>query len=104
MLEDSQRSLRMAIKLLTAFGDSVLVSYSCGTTKEHLPGSSEEKAQSKNAQTGKGWAIDLLSACSPELADNVYRQLSRALHPDVGGDEVLMKELNMARDALKGRR
>jgi hypothetical protein len=98
-------SLGAAIKLLNEFGDSVTVHYLCGTTQEHAPGSRQEKTQSKTqSASNKGWAMELLSACSPQLADNVYRQLSRALHPDVGGDEVLMKELNMARDALKGRK
>ena len=97
-------SLASAIKLLNEFGDSVTVHYSCGRTSEHAPGARRENPQSKSAPSSKGWAMELLSACSPQLADNVYRQLSRALHPDVGGNEVLMKELNMARDALKGRR
>lgn len=44
------------------------------------------------------WATDLLAAAPPHLRDAVFKALSRVLHPDVGGDTVLMQQLNAARD------
>ena len=44
------------------------------------------------------WADILLARCgTPELRQNVYRNLAKALHADVGGDGSLMQELNDAR-------
>ncbi len=42
------------------------------------------------------WADELLKACGPELAPKVFKQLSKALHPDMGGNLILMQELNAA--------
>ncbi|WP_188193434.1 hypothetical protein [Nonomuraea sp. SYSU D8015] len=37
----------------------------------------------------------------PSLHDKVYRALSKVLHPDLGGTDKLMKDLNVARDQYK---
>jgi hypothetical protein len=42
------------------------------------------------------WAHTLLSRLDPGLRQAVYRALSRVLHPDVGGDPTLQRELNDA--------
>jgi len=53
------------------------------------------------------WAEQTLaaaSAVSPALAEKVFAALTRALHPDVGGDTRLMQQLNAARDELRALR
>ena len=52
-----------------------------------------EPPRSANKET---WADELLKACGPQLAPKVFKQLSKALHPDMGGNLVLMQELNAA--------
>jgi hypothetical protein len=51
----------------------------------------------------RNWADELLGRCSPTLQTAVYRQLSKALHADVGGDGQLQQELNDARNKLLNR-
>lgn len=38
-----------------------------------------------------------------EEIDEAYKEKAKKLHPDRGGSEAAMQELNLARDALKGR-
>jgi hypothetical protein len=97
-------------------GDTVLVTYPAGPTP---PAGDDElrrvllRLQAENtrlrneaAARNGNWAEVLLGQCSPELAEKVHRQLTRALHPDVGGSHELMRDLNVARDLLgeRGRR
>lgn len=49
-----------------------------------------------------GWAEALFAAVGPAWADAVFRALTRVLHPDVGGDADLMRDLLDARDHMKG--
>lgn len=44
------------------------------------------------------WAETLFVAVGPDRVEPVYRALVRVLHPDTGGDTVLMQQLNAARD------
>jgi hypothetical protein len=53
---------------------------------------------------GADWAHTLLHRVGPERRERVFRGLSKLLHPDVGGDTVLMRELNAAREQLGGNR
>lgn len=46
------------------------------------------------------WAEELLTACPPDIREQVYRALSKVLHPDAGGDVRLQQALNDARDRL----
>ena len=50
------------------------------------------------------WAEHLFAAVGPAHADATYRAMSKVLHPDTGGDTVLMQQLNAARRALGGDR
>ncbi len=50
------------------------------------------------------WAQELLEKLTPELRAAVYNALVLKLHPDAGGDEEMMVSLNVARDAIGGRR
>jgi hypothetical protein len=53
----------------------------------------------RGARNGDGsWADQMFIALSPELAEKCFKALSRALHPDVGGDTAQMQILNAARD------
>lgn len=47
------------------------------------------------------WADQLFSAVGPDLAETVFKALTKALHPDTGGDTVLMQQLNAARERAK---
>ncbi len=49
------------------------------------------------------WAKILFRRVGPSRREPVFRALTRVLHPDVGGDTALMRELNDARDELKRR-
>lgn len=46
------------------------------------------------------WAEDLLRKLDPEVAEKAYKRLASVLHPDVGGDNDLMRDLNVAHDLL----
>lgn len=46
------------------------------------------------------WAHMLFKRVGRSRSDQVYRALSRCLHPDVGGDADLQRELNDARDHI----
>lgn len=50
------------------------------------------------------WAVALFERVPPELHTSVYRQLSKALHADIGGDDAIMAELNAAREAAQRQR
>lgn len=47
------------------------------------------------------WADELLTAAGPELAPRLFKALAAVLHPDTGGDNQLMQQLNAARDRSK---
>jgi hypothetical protein len=49
-------------------------------------------------EPGSGWADLLLEAVGPSRRDQVFRALAKVLHPDVGGDAVLMRDLIAARE------
>lgn len=98
---------------LETSGDTVLVTYPGGPTP---PASDDElrrvllRLQAENtrlrneAAARKGnWAETLLSQCSPELAEKVFKRLTPVLHPDTGGTHELMRDLNVARDLLAER-
>ncbi|MCI4674784.1 hypothetical protein [Candidatus Mycolicibacterium alkanivorans] len=46
------------------------------------------------------WAEELLTACPPHIREQVYRALTKVLHPDAGGTTKLQQELNDARQHL----
>ena len=48
------------------------------------------------------WAHLLFSRVSAERRQAVYRALSKCLHPDVGGDPVMQREMNDAFNQAKG--
>lgn len=50
------------------------------------------------APRGETWADALLDAVGPQRVEKVHRALVKVLHPDVGGDDELMAQLNRARD------
>jgi hypothetical protein len=50
------------------------------------------------------WAQLLFRRVGPHRSPAVYRALSRCLHPDVGGDTELQRELNTAYHELPNRR
>lgn len=45
---------------------------------------------------GADWADRLLDAVGPQRAERAYKALVKVLHPDAGGDNRLMQELNDA--------
>lgn len=55
------------------------------------------RSQPPPRDTGS-WADQMFIALTPDLAEKAYKALSRALHPDVGGDTTQMQLLNAARD------
>lgn len=62
----------------------------------------QEIIRLKNAQAAstQNWAEQLLGRLGVEQGDKAFKALSRVLHPDVGGDTVLMQQLNAARDLV----
>jgi hypothetical protein len=52
---------------------------------------------------GNGWAVLMFRAVGKDMAKSVYRAMSRALHPDIAGDNAteLMKQLNAAYERWK---
>ncbi len=60
-----------------------------------------DKSPFSRRGAGSSWADDMFNAMSPELATKVYKALSKALHPDLGGDTELMKLVNVAHDKSK---
>lgn len=65
-------------------------------------GGAEHGAHRDHHVIGAGWAEALFGAVGPSRADAVYRSLSRVLHPDVGGSNQLMGQLNAARQRCGG--
>jgi hypothetical protein len=47
------------------------------------------------------WAEALFDAVGPARSEQVFRALTRVLHPDVGGDHALMTALSAARDGRR---
>lgn len=54
----------------------------------------------RRAADNDTWARELFAAAGPELADKLYRALSKVLHPDAGGSTALQQQLNDAKRAL----
>lgn len=50
---------------------------------------------------GSDWIDKLFAVVPDSKIDLVYRALAQALHPDVGGDEELMKRLNLVYEIKK---
>lgn len=63
-----------------------------------------QRLESEKSARGADWADQLMNRCSPELAEKVFRALTRVLHPDGGGDSTLQRDLNVARDRTGVRR
>jgi hypothetical protein len=65
----------------------------------------QELIRRRNEQSAQrsSWAEHLLIKLSPDQAEKAYKKLALVLHPDVGGDNGLMRDLNVAFDLL-GRR
>lgn len=57
----------------------------------------EKRSRNTTQPADNAWAVALFTAVGPDLADDVYRALSRILHPDTGGNTQLMAALNSAR-------
>jgi hypothetical protein len=53
--------------------------------------------------TERRWreVLGLIASCSLETVEARYRELARKLHPDAGGSEAAMSELNRARDEAR---
>ncbi len=47
-------------------------------------------------------ALHLRSSAPPELVDAAYRTLAKVHHPDHGGDNAKMRDLNLAYEKLRG--
>jgi hypothetical protein len=62
----------------------------------------QELIRRRNEQSAQrsSWAENLLVKLSPDQAEKAYRKLALVLHPDVGGDNDLMRDLNVAFDLL----
>ena len=73
-----------------------VVGYTPGGRKRQPPPPPPPPPKPKPSQ----WALVLFERVGPDRVDSVYRALSRALHPDVGGDTQLMQELNAARQEV----
>lgn len=73
-------------------GDLVWVGVPC----PQLPGDSS--GSNTRAPSSSDWATALFTAVPPHLQADVFRALTRVLHPDTGGDAALMRELLAARD------
>ena len=54
-----------------------------------------------NGANDHAWALGVFRRVGPDRTDTVYRMLSKALHPDVGGSNELMRELNEARRSIE---
>lgn len=79
---------------LEAFGDTCVV-----TDETRYPWEEASPPPPQRAKP-KTWADELLSRCEPELREKVFRVLTGKLHPDVGGNTELQRELNDARDRI----
>jgi len=88
-----------AANVLRAAGCVVYV-----TRPNGQPWTSGRAGAGHRSSPGDRWAELLLEAVGPQRADTVFRALTRILHPDAGGDLVLMKQLNAARDRVESRR
>ena len=66
-------------------------------------GSQVSGLDAQPTKRGTSWAQELLSRLPGDRRAEVYRSLSRHLHPDVGGDPNLQGELNDAYSRLAGR-
>lgn len=67
-----------------------------------VSGQHNRTASNGKHSNGTDWAVALLGECSPELRQQVFRALSKVLHPDTGGDQRLMQQLLEARKRTEG--
>jgi hypothetical protein len=59
-------------------------------------------AKATGAAGSQTWEEKMFATLSPELGEKVFKALTRALHPDGGGDTAAMASLNRARDLING--
>jgi hypothetical protein len=71
-----------------------------GQTVFFTAGGTDNRRPAAPSTPGRTWAEHLFAAVGPTHADATYRAMSKVLHPDTGGDTVLMQQLNAARRAL----
>lgn len=62
-----------------------------------------QRLRNEAAARKSNWAETLLSKLGPEQAERAYKRLASVLHPDVGGPDELMRDLNVAHDLLGSR-
>lgn len=86
-------SLRLLSDTLVSLGHRVIVS---GPSDQR----EYERTKREREARDNDWADQLLGRCSAELSEKVFKALTRVLHPDAGGDNTLMRDLNVARDRL----
>lgn len=70
--------------------------------KQHLE-QQVVRMRNEAAASDHNWAEQLLGKLSPEQSDKAYKALTKVLHPDAGGDNNLMRDLNVARDSMSAR-
>jgi len=73
-----------------------------GHTVVEVDGPGPHRTDTDDADAG-AWARLLFARVGPQRADAVYRALSKCLHPDVGGDTELQRELNAAHTLAEAR-
>lgn len=54
-----------------------------------------------NSHNDHDWALGVFKRIGPNRSDAAYRLLSRLVHPDVGGSDAMMQELNAARREIE---
>ena len=59
--------------------------------------------RSSNGSSNSKWADNLFAAVGPDLVDKTYKVMSRVVHPDIGGNEELFKQLESAYSRIKGK-
>ncbi len=59
-------------------------------------------AKATGAAGAETWEEKMFATLSPEMGEKVFKALTRALHPDAGGDTTAMARLNRARDLING--
>lgn len=68
----------------------------------HTVAGAGQRQQTRRQAETTLWATALFSRLTVEMRQPVYRALSRCLHPDVGGDAALQRELNDGYSQAKG--
>jgi hypothetical protein len=64
--------------------------------------SDEASPRFRDSDEHGNWADGLFAALPSHLHSAVYKALSRALHPDIGGDPAAMQALNASYDKMRG--